>query len=46
MDPRDQVYALLSMATDANTDGFPGVDYGQELEEAVGSIFAYLFLKS
>ncbi|KAH8726628.1 heterokaryon incompatibility protein-domain-containing protein, partial [Phaeosphaeriaceae sp. PMI808] len=42
-DPRDQVYALLSMATDANTAGFPGVDYGKRFEEVVNSIFIYLF---
>jgi hypothetical protein len=45
-DPRDQVYALLSMATDANMAGFPEVDYGKEFEEVVDSIFAYLFPKS
>ncbi|KAH7070389.1 ankyrin repeat-containing domain protein, partial [Paraphoma chrysanthemicola] len=42
-DPRDQVYALLSMASDANMAGFPGVDYGKEFKEIVNSIFTYLF---
>jgi ankyrin repeat protein len=46
IDPRDQVYALLSMATDANMAGFPRIDYGKKFEEVVDSIFAYLFPKS
>ena len=29
-DPRDQIYALLSMATDADNDKFPTVDYGKK----------------
>jgi ankyrin repeat protein len=45
-DPRDQVYALLSMATDSNTAGFPVVDYGSRFEEVVESIFTYLFPNS
>ena len=45
-DPRDQVYALLSMATDANMAGFPGVDYGKEYKEVINSIFKYLFPRS
>ncbi|KAJ4364082.1 hypothetical protein N0V83_009537 [Neocucurbitaria cava] len=42
-DPRDQVYALLNMATDANRAGFPKVDYKKYLEEVLDCIFTYLF---
>ena len=45
-DPRDQVFALLSMATDSNIIGFPGVDYGKKFNEVINSIFTYLFPKS
>ncbi|KAH8699347.1 heterokaryon incompatibility protein-domain-containing protein, partial [Phaeosphaeriaceae sp. PMI808] len=42
-DPRDQVYALLNMANDAHTQGFPKVDYRKEFKDVVNSTYAYLF---
>ncbi|KAH7087134.1 ankyrin repeat-containing domain protein, partial [Paraphoma chrysanthemicola] len=42
-DLRDQVYALLNMASDTNMTGFPTANYDQTFEEVVDSIFKYLF---
>lgn len=45
-DPRDQVYALLNMATDAKMSGFPVADYRKPFSKVLDSVFAYLFPKS
>jgi ankyrin repeat protein len=42
-DPRDKIYALLSMATDMEELGFPQAEYEISLQEAIRKSISFLF---